>query len=245
MADGSQLIGTIMETQNRFDLNRACLRWRQDLVQQGITPAEANELESHLHDAMADLQSRGLSQEEAFWIARHRLGPVFDLADQFAKANPARVWQDRIFWGAALTLVWLAWMQIVGLSIALLRTFGDSVGLHGGWNYLAVQIVTLLPLPVVAVLLARGTLSKICAVLTRPFFTPRRLATVSVVLVAGMLGVQSLMLYQIRSYLPAHLTGQVTAAINFFGSLLASAVWPVTLVLVMLRLAPRQKQPAA
>ena len=162
MADGSQLIGTIMETQNRFDLNQALARSRQDLVQQGLTPAEANELESHLHDAMADLQPHGLSEEEAFWIARHRLGPAFDLADQFAKANPVRVWRDRLFWGAALTLAWLAWMHIGGLSIALLRTFGDSVGLHGGWNYLAVQIVTLLPLPVVAALLARGSLLKFC-----------------------------------------------------------------------------------
>jgi len=136
-------------------------------------------------------------------------------------------------------------MHIGGLSIALLRTFGDSVGLHGGWNYLAVQIVTLLPFPVVAALLARGSLLKICTVLTRPFFTQRRLATVSLVLVACMIGVQSLMLYQVRSYLPAHLTGQVTATINFFSSLLANAVWPVTLVLVMLRLAPRQKQSAA
>lgn len=233
-----------METQNRFDLNRACLRWRQDLVQQGITPAEANELESHLHDAMADLQPRGLSQEEAFWIARHRLGPVFDLADQFAKANPLRVWRDRFFWGAALTLAWLLWMQIWGLIIALVRTLGDGAGLHGAWNYLAVQIVTLLPLPVVAVLLARGSLLKFCTVLTRPFCTQRRLAKVSVVLVACMLVVHSLMLCQMRSYLVAQI-GQVTVAINLLGSLFANAVWPVTLVLVMFGLAPGQKQPAA
>jgi len=234
-----------METQNRFDLKRACLRWRQDLVQQGITPAEANELESHLHDAMADLQPRGLSEEEAFWIARRRLGPEFDLADQFAKVDPVRVWRDRFFWGAALTLAWLLWTRIEGLSVACLRTFGDSAWLHGGWNYLAVQFVTFLPLPVVAVLLARGSILKICNVLTRPSFTQRRLALVSLVLVACMVGVQSLMHYQIRSYLPAHLSGQVTATINFFCSLLADAMWPVILVLVMLRLGPRRNQSAA
>src|SRR5437762_6682847 len=124
MAVGSQHIGKIMGTQSSFDLNNASLQWRQELARQGITPAEANELESHLHDAMADLRQRGLSEEEAFWIARRRLGPEFDLADQFAKVNPVRVWRDRFFWGAALTLAWLLWTRIEGLSVACLRTFG-------------------------------------------------------------------------------------------------------------------------
>jgi len=235
VADGSQLIGTIMETQNRFDLNQALAGWRLELAQQGFRAAEANELESHLHDSMKDLQNRGLSEEEAHWISRFRLGSAPDLAEQFAKADPARVWRDRIFWAAAMTLGWLVWMQIWGLGLNWLTALLDGVGLHRTWNYLARQIVTFLPLPIIAILVARGSLLKVCAAWTRPFRTQRDLAKVSVVLVACMLGVHSLILYQVRPFLPE----------GFLGSLLAYAVWPATLVLVMLGIPPRGNQPAA
>ncbi len=229
-----------METQNSFDLNRACVQWRQDLVQHGVTPAEANELESHLHEAMADLQRRGLNGEEAFWIARHRLGPALDLADQFAKANSVRVWRDRLFWSAALMLAWLLWMQIGGLSLTWVRRLGASAGFSVTWNYLASQIVTLLPLPVVAVLLARGKLPKVWTGLARPFGTRHQFAAAAVVVAACMLVVHGFILSQWHAP-----PGQHAAAIDLLGSLLAYAVWPVTLVLVMLSLAPKLEEPAA
>jgi hypothetical protein len=224
-----------METQNRFDLNQELARWRMELAQHGVRAAEANELESHLHDSMKELQNRGLSEQEAHWISRFRLGSAPELAEQFAKADPVRLWRDRVFWAAALMLGWLLWMQIWGLGINGVNILFDGVGLHGTWNYLARQIVTFLPLPIIVILIARGSLLKICAVLTRPFRTQRHLAKVSVVLVACMLCVHSLILYQVRPFLPE----------GFLGSLLAYAVWPVTLVLIMLGMAPREHQPAA
>jgi len=54
-----------MGTQNSFNLNQALARWRLELAQRGVRAPEANELESHLHDSMKDLQNRGLSEEEA------------------------------------------------------------------------------------------------------------------------------------------------------------------------------------
>src|SRR5438876_8740913 len=105
-----------METQNRFNLNQALARWRLELAQHGVRAAEANELESHLHDLMKELQNRGLSEEEAHWIALHRLGTAPELADQFAKADPGRIWKDRIFWATSLSLRGSLWLRFLGLS---------------------------------------------------------------------------------------------------------------------------------
>jgi len=228
-----------MGTQNSFDLNQELARWRSELAEQGVRAAEANELESHLHESAADLQKRGLNEEEAFWIARHRLGSAPDLAEQFAQADPARVWRERIFWAAALTLGCLFWMQIWGLGINWVTDLLGSVGLQGTWNYLARQLVTLLPLPIIAILVARGSLLKICAVLMRPFRTQRQFATASALTVACMLGVMGLNLWH-WSVKTAQ-ADQVAVNVDILGSLVVYAVWPVTLVVIMFGIAPRRR----
>jgi len=226
-----------MATQNGFNLNQALAGWRLELAQQGVRAAEANELESHLHDSMNDLQNRGLSEEEAHWIARHRLGSAADLAEQFAKADPARVWRERIFWAAALTLGWLLWMQIWGLGIVWANNLLDRVGSHGTWNYLARQMVTFLPLPIIAILVARGSLLKVCAALARPFRTQLHFALASAATVACMLGVQALILWQLS--VKTAKADQIAVTVDVLGSLVAYAVWPLTMVLVMIGIATK------
>ena len=211
-----------METQNRFDLNQALARWRLELAQHGVRAAEANELESHLHDSMKDLQNRGLSEQEAHWISRFRLGSAPDLAEQFAKADPTRVWRDRIFWAAALTLGWLLWMQLWGLGLNGVNALLDGAGLHGTWNYLARQIVTFLPLPIIAILVARGSLLKICAALARPFRTQLHFALASTATVACMLGVHALILWQLS--VKTAKADQIAVTVDVLGSLVAYAV---------------------
>jgi hypothetical protein len=94
-----------MATQTRFDLNAAIETWRNELAAQPqLTPDDRRELERHLADAIADLRGRGLNEEEAFWLARRRIGQPRQLAEEFVKENPSEVWRERIFW-MALALV--------------------------------------------------------------------------------------------------------------------------------------------
>jgi hypothetical protein len=110
MAHGSQHTVQIMETQTRFDLNTAIAEWQQELVgQPELTPVVRRELETHLRDTVAELQARGLNNEESFWLARRRVGPSKQLGEEFAKAGPASVWRERIFWMVLALLVLNLW----------------------------------------------------------------------------------------------------------------------------------------
>ena len=242
-----------MGTQSSFNLNKASLGWREELARHGITPAEANELESHLYDAMAELQQHGLSEEEAFWIARHRLGPAPDLAEQFAKADPGRVWKDRIFWAAALSLSGLLWMRVWGFWFANLHS---SAGVSGSWSNALLQILTLLPLMLVAFLLIRGRLQSFCSWVARPFRSQFEFARILAWVLLGFLGVMSIQLLQQADSLfqPVVVTQfrgglrqfaiqavEWKAHTNFWGTLLANAAWPAALVLLMFSAARRRE----
>src|SRR5690242_9774789 len=88
-----------MEAQTRFDLNAAIANWQQELAAKAeLTPIVRRELETHLRDTLAELQARGLNNEEAFWLARRRLGEPQLLSEEFEKADPAGAWRDRVFW---------------------------------------------------------------------------------------------------------------------------------------------------
>src|SRR5450432_2885134 len=98
MAGRSQLPVQIMETQTRYDLNAAIENWRAELaVQPNLTAEVRRELETHLRDAIAGFQQRGLNDEESFWLACKRVGQSQQLGEEFVKANPAAVWRERGF----------------------------------------------------------------------------------------------------------------------------------------------------
>src|ERR1051325_9357779 len=88
-----------METPTSFDLNENISKWRGSLAQSStVRPEELDELELHLRDSMERLRARDLSEEEAFFVAARRLGTPDTLTREFARANPTRVWQARLFW---------------------------------------------------------------------------------------------------------------------------------------------------
>jgi hypothetical protein len=92
-----------MENQTRYDLNAAIENWRSELaVQANLTAEVRRELETHLRDAIAGFQQRGLNDEESFWLARRRVGQPQQLGEEFVKADPTKVWRERVFW------MWLA-----------------------------------------------------------------------------------------------------------------------------------------
>src|ERR1700744_3695824 len=88
-----------MENQTAFDLNRAVQTWRENLAQSPAFEREnLNELESHLRDSVTSLQTRGLSPEEAFFVATKRIGQGRVLEREFGKVNSRAVWIDRLLW---------------------------------------------------------------------------------------------------------------------------------------------------
>jgi hypothetical protein len=99
MAGCSQHPVQIMENQTRFDLNAAIENWRQELAAQpNLASDDRRELETHLRDAIAGFQQCGLNDEESFWLARKRVGQPQQLGEEFVKADPAKIWRERILW---------------------------------------------------------------------------------------------------------------------------------------------------
>src|SRR5260370_40506007 len=112
-----------METRTRFYLSAALQAWREELVAQpGLTPEEQRELETHLHDSVAGLRQRGLNDEDSFWLACRRVGHPQQLAEEFAKADPARIWRERVFWLAIGICAMHLWLGAPIYLLERLRT---------------------------------------------------------------------------------------------------------------------------
>lgn len=114
-----------METTDAFDLNRAIVSWRQTLSGSPAVHAEdLDELESHLRDAVEELEGTGLSDEEAFLVSAHRLGPTKPIEAEFGKVNLSGVWLYRVLW---MLIGVQAWALFTGAS----RFVGDAALLGG------------------------------------------------------------------------------------------------------------------
>lgn len=103
-----------METQTHFDLNAAIENWRQELAAQpDLAPDVRRELETHLRDTVAELQRHGLNDEESFWLGRRRIGQPKQLGEEFVKADPAKIWRERLFWIAGALFAMELWGAVV------------------------------------------------------------------------------------------------------------------------------------
>ena len=72
-------------------------QWRHYLASDpALAAADLDELESHLRDQIDDLESVGLSGDEAFLIAVRRLGRVDDLSREFAREHSDRLWKQLV-----------------------------------------------------------------------------------------------------------------------------------------------------
>jgi tetrahydromethanopterin S-methyltransferase subunit B len=144
-----------MENQTRFDLNAAVENWRNELAAQpSLASDDRRELETHLRDAIAGFQQRGLNDEESFWLACRRVGQPQQLGEEFVKADPAKAWRERIFWMALGIIVFWQLMQILtfAVGIALYYLFPSLRELYvksGFWPTDAVALI-------IGIALARG-----------------------------------------------------------------------------------------
>ena len=88
MAGRSHNPRNLMENVSQFDLNIALRQWLERLGQSPQVKTEnLKELESHVRDSVTQLQTKGLSPEESFLVATHRVGSPEKLEPEFAKVN--------------------------------------------------------------------------------------------------------------------------------------------------------------
>ena len=125
-----------MENQTRFDLNAAVEKWRQELAAQPkLASDDRRELETHLRDAIADFQQRGLNDEECFWLARRRTGQPQELGEEFVKAHPANFYRERAFWLAFGLLIYRVW-DMLASSLETPLSMRVHMGLRENFGYL-------------------------------------------------------------------------------------------------------------
>lgn len=99
-----------------FQLENAIENWKSGLLcNQNITDGNADELENHLRDEVDSLMLSGLSDQEAFMVASHRIGDQQAIGQEFAKVNPSLAWRRRAFWMFFGILVSMLVSGIAGL----------------------------------------------------------------------------------------------------------------------------------
>ena len=176
MAGRSQLPVQIMENQTRFDLNAAVENWRNELAAQpNLASDDRRELETHLRDAIVGFQQRGLNDEESFWLARRRVGQPQQLGEEFVKANPAKIWRERIFW---VVLV----LFLINTLVEVPR-FISMFFVYPNWRTKTlIYLLYLIPL-IVVVLLCAGKMPRQFSKLMQIIDGRFRLASLSFILI--------------------------------------------------------------
>lgn len=64
-----------------------------------VTAPDVDELEAHLRDQIAELDSAGLSEDEAFLVAVKRMGDLDGLSREFAREHRGRLWKQLVLSG--------------------------------------------------------------------------------------------------------------------------------------------------
>ena len=113
-----------------FDLERQIEGWKAEFAcRPTLRPADVEELEQHLRDALPSLISAGLSPEEAFLIATRRVGAPAALEREFAKAKGTHLWSQRAFWIVLGALGYVVCRMVIGTAASVAQALA---GLAGG-----------------------------------------------------------------------------------------------------------------
>ena len=138
-------VKTIMGDKTMFDLSNEITKWLNGLGRSdAFKERDIAELESHLREESKHLTTLGLSEQEAFWIARHRLGDTDSLAEEFAKVNTSILWRQRLFWAGAGLLSYIVATYIAkcaSTGFVLLAWFAGVKGYSLGVVDVISQIV--------------------------------------------------------------------------------------------------------
>jgi hypothetical protein len=113
------------------DVEKWIEQWRDGLAgSELLGGSDVNELESHLREEMEHLKTSGLSDEEAFLVAKHRLGDAATLEEEFAKVNPHRRFANRLSWMAIGVLGYFLVLHLSLWATNASTVLGYMVGLR-------------------------------------------------------------------------------------------------------------------
>src|ERR687894_3233970 len=74
--------------------------WRAYVAEApGVNGRDVDELEDHLRHEIAELNSAGLADDEAFLVAVKRVGDVDTLSREFAREHSGRLWKQLVLRG--------------------------------------------------------------------------------------------------------------------------------------------------
>ena len=114
-----------------FDLNKQITKWRTSLADsEKCSKPDIDELETHLREEIEHLASAELSQQEAFVIAKGRLGDTPSLENEFAKVNGGYIFRNRLFWMTAGAFAYMVAGCLAGSSGHAAVFIGSQVGLE-------------------------------------------------------------------------------------------------------------------
>ena len=210
--------------------------WRQELAEQlNLASDDRRELETHLRDAVAGFQRRGLNDEESFWLARRRVGQPKQLAEEFMKANPAAVWRERILWITVGTVGCYELTTGHGVLSNLLDPFGRHTGT---WLDLGLFLIPCLTLIGLTLMIRYSHVPRPLSYFGRTPGSPGFLASVlSVVLLVTVL----------FAYFSARKIGRSANDMFSIGALIVmgqtwlfSAAWPAMMIFIVF-LMPREQ----
>jgi len=229
MAGRSQLPVQIMENQTRFSLNIAIENWRLELAAQpNLAPDDRRELETHLRDAIAGFQQRGLNEEESFWLARRRVGQPQPLGEEFAKTDPTVVWRGRVFWmtiSLVGSYVFMTWKD-------LLTTWLNPTS--NGWTDF-IYLIPLLVLIGAVIMIRRGRVPN-----------PNHFKNITPWIAAGglffILTATVLTAFFRGRHLPSNDMLNAGYNLGMVLSWLGNAVWPAVMVLILLLTSERNRK---
>ena len=249
MADRPQNFGKIMEATTPFDLNRAIQQWRENLEPlPAFRQGNLDELETHLRDSVAALQARGLSAEEAFFVAARRAGSSAALGAEFGKVNTRGIWLDRVLWMLVGNLFfWTASGLLSFVSSSLIFLGLRKFGFPYGYPYIALFFIFIHLLTFAATLAVCWRLVMHNWVPTTKWLakSSRSSARLAVVAAIGIVGILLARLVQasssalLLSYTSPAEYGWFTAG-QSLGNLIASLIESAAFVILALWLARRR-----
>ena len=143
------------------DVEKQIEQWRNGLgTSETFGTGDLDELEGHLREEMERLTSFGLSETEAFLVARQRLGTAEALEAEYAKINTDRRALLHLSWMAAGLLVYILAAHLAvaisegGILAALLLHVGPAAL---AWIGVAIKVAAMAVL-----LLLAGTCARRC-----------------------------------------------------------------------------------
>lgn len=119
--------------EHKFETQSAVDAFLSEISSKGsLTAEDMKELKVHMNDSMQQLEVSGLTSEEAFVVAKLRLGNKEEISEEFKKVNGVNMLHKEwvfIFIGISLTVLFASLIQTANLFIGKFTSNG-TINLH-------------------------------------------------------------------------------------------------------------------